>query len=466
MNSLIALFITLLVTSVSAALVPQQRGTPCDAAWDVGGAEATPGLEARQPWDAVCADGDPRCDLDGDENRECRMTIGACVAVATVSCTPRAIRKVRIPRATRKKLPGLTLPPAGIAGCGDPVTLALPVSDTPVPLTLRSGKRGASRVRVRCKPLDPSLRRKELLLRVSTTTSDFDWGWVGAGHNYALSQGARFTACLSGCDDTTDPACDVRACTPKPLPPLPLLLGSLPVCLVLHIDEGQSLGTFDLASGALAMPVTLRADVHAQMPLSDVCPRCSGGTIGARGTCSNGERQQQACVVDAYSYVTGSSNPDYFLSSDCPPEATKLVTSLAIATMLTTGDSTLAGPTPCPEQFADDVCGEGACTVDCSGAEPTKRGINQMCCSTDQWTPCFPTAPDSPGAILRTGLATPLTPAWPSPAASHTAGAVLAATFCSPKTTDQSVDILYGLPGPVALLLPVDMEVHTVIAPP
>ncbi|HEV7731450.1 MAG TPA: hypothetical protein VGR62_04770 [Candidatus Binatia bacterium] len=465
MKVLVALLVLGAAASGPAALVPQQRGTPCDAAWDVGNATATPRAKPRQPWDAVCSDGDPRCDLDGAENGECRMAVAACVAVATDGCTP-TIRKLAIPRATRKKLRGLTLPPVRTAGCGDPVTLILPVSDTPVLLTLRSGKRGSSRVRVRCTRLDPLRRQKELSLLVSTTLSDFDWGFSGNGHNYALWQGPRFTACLSGCDDVADPACDAVACSARPLPPLGLLSNGVPICLVIHVEAAAQRGTFDLTSGALSLPVVLRTDVHVQTPLSDVCPRCSGGAIGAHGTCSSGTRQRQACVVGAYSYVNGSPNPGYFLSSDCPPDAQKLVASLAIATTLTTGDSTLVGPKPCPEQRVDDSCGMGICTVDCSGNQPTKRGINQTCCSNSPSTPCFPTAPGSAGTIRRTGIATPLTPAWPSPAVSRTAGAVLASTFCSPKTTDQSVDILHGLAGPGALFLPVEMEVHDVIGPP
>ncbi len=456
-----------LVVSAQAALVPQQRGTPCDAAWDVGTAQATPGAKPRQPWDAICADGDPGCDLDGAENGECRLTIAACAAVPTEGCTPTTVRKVVVPRATRKVLPTLAPPPVRTAGCGEPVTLELPVSHAPVALTLRSGKRGVSRVRVRCTPLDQSRRQKALSLLVPTTVSDFDWGQGGNGHNYRLWLGARLNACLSSCDDVTDPACAARVCTPQSLPPLGLLSNGVPICVVVHVDEGAALGTFDLRSGALSLPATLRADVHVQTPLDDVCPRCSGGSLGAVGRCTSGERHDQACTVDAYGIVVGSPNPGYFLSSDCPPDSGKLVASLPITTTLTTGNATLAGSNPCPGQAVDDACGAGTCTVDCSGTTPTWGGINQTCCSTNPSLPCFPTAPDGSGSLVRTGVAVPLTPAWRTPANSRIAtGAVLAGTFCSPKTLDPTIDDLYGLAGPGALLLPVDMEVYPVIAPP
>jgi hypothetical protein len=115
-RSLVGLLVLVATTSSVAALVPQQRGTPCDAAWDVGNAKATLGARPKQPWDAVCSDGDPRCDLDGEENGECRVAVAACAAVATEGCMPATIRKVVIPRATRKKVPGLARPPARTAG--------------------------------------------------------------------------------------------------------------------------------------------------------------------------------------------------------------------------------------------------------------------------------------------------------------------------------------------------------------
>lgn len=457
----------LLSVPAQAVLVPQQRGTPCDTMWEVGNATATPGAKPGQPWDAVCSDGDPRCDLDEVENGGCLMRIAACAAVTTESCRPEVARKRVIPRATRKALPNLTLPPVRTAGCAEPALFSLPVSHTPLTLTLRSGKRGVNRVRVRCTTLDQSRRQKELSLLVPTAASDFDWGWSGDGHDHRLWLGARLDVCLSGCDDVTDPACVARVCTPQSLPPLALLSNGVPTCLVVHVDEGAALGTFDLRSGALSLPATLRADVHVQTPLADVCPRCSGGALGAAGQCTSGERSQQACTVDAYQIVVGSPNPGYFLSSDCLPDAGKRAVSLPITTTLTTGTATLSGTTPCPGQAADDACGEGTCTVDCSGVTPAKGGIRQTCCSNAPSLSCFPTAADSAGSLVRTGVAAPLLPAWRTPASSRMAtGAVLAGTFCSPATHDATVDILNGLAGPGALLLPVDMEVHEFIGPP
>jgi hypothetical protein len=35
----------------------------------------------------------------------------------------------------------------------------------------------------------------------------------------------------------------------------------------------------------------------------------------------------------------------------------------------------------------------------------------------------------------------------------------VATTFCVPSVQDRTVDLLYGLPGPAALLLPVRLEI-------
>ncbi|HEV7731453.1 MAG TPA: hypothetical protein VGR62_04785 [Candidatus Binatia bacterium] len=474
MRPVVALLVLAAATSASAAFVPQQRGTPCDAAWDVGSATARPAPEPRQPWDLVCRDGDPACDLDNEENGECMISIGACAAVTTRGCTPRVIRKVVVPKSTRKVLPGLILPPTRTAGCGTPGTLTLPITDPAnekagVLLTLRSGgrKRGSSRLRVRCVPLPPARSVEALSFIVPSSASDFDYGFSGNNHNFPMWTDERFEVCLTGCDDTTDAVCDVGVCVPQTLTPIPFLSNGVPVCLTLQMTDGTAPGTFDLASGALSLPVTLRADVHVQTPYT-VCPRCSGDAVGARGTCSSGGRQGEACTVEARVRVVNSPSPDYFLSADCPPDAAKLAVSIPIAMTLTTGEAALAGSHPCPAQDVDDACGMGTCTVDCSDTIPSRGGINQICCSNSPATACFPTAADSPpGRIVRNGIAAPLTPAWPAPTASRKAtGTFLAATFCLPRTSDQSVDILAGLPGPGALLLPVDIDVHTTIVAP
>ncbi|HEV7731937.1 MAG TPA: hypothetical protein VGR62_07230, partial [Candidatus Binatia bacterium] len=124
-------------------------------------------------------------------------------------------------------------------------------------------------------------------------------------------------------------------------------------------------------------------------------------------------------------------------------------------------DAVLDGSLPCPDQTVDDSCGPGTCTVDCSTTAAAKGGVNQTCCSNNPSQPCFPTGPNSlSGQLVRTGTAGTLTPRWPDPLYPKTgAGTVLAATFCLPTVIDTTVDILAGLPGPGAVVMPVTVEV-------
>ncbi|HEV7731448.1 MAG TPA: hypothetical protein VGR62_04760 [Candidatus Binatia bacterium] len=470
MTALVALLVVVAATSASAVQVPQQRGKPNDALWDVGGATATPGAGPKDPWSVVCADGDPACDLDDAENGGCRMAIAICDGTSRGRCRPKKRRRFILPASTQQALVGFALPSACLYGpCGTPGIVTLSASNDPAVTTLRfrsrrGSRRGSSQVQVRCVPPDPARRRTVLSVVGSASGSDLDLGTTGNAHNFAVSAGVRLDLCVTGCDATADATCDATVCTAQTFTPTPLLTNGVPVCLVQRPITTSAIGTFDLVSGALAMPLTLETRVHVQTPLDNVCPRCSGVTIGAAGTCDSGARQGQACTVDASVHVIGS-NPDYLLSADCPPDAPKLALAFPIVTTLTTGDTALAGSRPCPGQAVDDACGEGMCTADCSDTIPTKGGINQTCCSNSTSTPCFPTAADSPGVILRTGVPVPLMPAWPTSSPQSATGTVLAATFCVPRTTDQSVDILYGLPGPGAVLLPVDLSVRTVIAP-
>jgi hypothetical protein len=98
----------------------------------------------------------------------------------------------------------------------------------------------------------------------------------------------------------------------------------------------------------------------------------------------------------------------------------------------------------------------GTCTARCTGAacvavDPLGRcvdekgGISQLCCSSNPEFPCFPTAE---GAIVRTGAAFGSSPM----------GAFVA-TYCVPRTPAGLINNTAGLPGPGALILPVEASV-------
>lgn len=478
MRVLAALAVVTCVAAAPAAagLVPQQRGNACDAAWEIEGVDAAPGARPRDPWVATCTDGDPFCDEDATVDGVCRVAIRACVQPAVASCTPKPVRRLRVAKATAARLPDLALPAAsGGPACGDWSTLETAASARNEPgaliLTARGrGRRGHSRVTVRCRPpadrpLPCPQRAPGLASRATLAWrmggSDVDYGFSGEAHDFPFVEGRGFDLCLGAC--ASDTRCQVRATGAEQLAaPLPVLTNGVPVCLVPRLAAPPT-GTLDLASGALALDVALAADVFVLQPYAQVCPRCGGdGTVGSAGVCAGGSNQGRPCVVGALTTVVGSSgNPIHQLSQDCPPSGTPAAT-LDLPLVLSTGERRLDGPRPCPGQTDDDACyGGGTCTVDCSATPAAKGGRKQTCCSNNTILPCFPTAPDAAGgAIVRTGTPLVLEPPLSDPAFPKTAGGVLAHAGCFDETTDRTVDILYGFPGPTAWLLPFSLTLH------
>jgi hypothetical protein len=322
---------------------------------------------------------------------------------------------------------------------------------------------------------------KQLCLQVplanpqtNSNGSDLDTGFTGTSHNFPVVGGASLRYCLSNCDGTTDTLCDASGDTgPGSLngetfgAPLPLLSAGVPVCVVNRFQPGPITGTFDMVSGEGGVasgpnPVNLFSDTYLRIGNSaEVCPRCvvqgvnDSAALGQSGKCSSTARNPgAACVVDGFvKVVGGSGEPNYTLSSSCPPpQDASNPTVLDIPLRLTTGTSTSPpGPNPCPGQNTPDSCpGGAACTAactDCASTGPNgecidpKGGIAQVCCASDPRKSCFPTR--SGGSITRQG-----TPG--------TAKALFATAFCIPATRASLINSTAGLPGPGALLLPAD----------
>jgi hypothetical protein len=441
-----------------------------------------------------CADGSA-CDTDGAKNGSCTFAVDVCAAQVEEGCTAEPTTKLKA-TAKAKKLIGLVLPAVGVTTptCGTPGSITIPLKgknqDKASPLgkgklvlkTKITSGGGSNVLFLQCNPCsgdscggpavivcpdrEASGLPKQLNLVVPPAGSDLDNGFSGNSHNFTVTSQSTLKYCLSECDATTDSLCTLSGSTgtktgslngPTFGAPLPLLTNNVPVCVVNRYQDTSIGGTFDLATGELNGQVNLLSDVHVQTPLSDVCPRCNGAGIGQSGVCTSGQNNGKACVVDGTSNVTGGPNPSYTLSSDCPPDSNKKAATLVISLPLTTETSTSAQQSkPCPQQTVDDACGGGTCTFDCSATVPTKGGINQTCCSNSPSTPCFPTATDSPpGMIIRNGIRAIAQPLWPDPTYPKTAeGSKAAAVFCEAATGDQSVDILSGLPGPGAIILP------------
>lgn len=458
---------TLVSSSAYAVLVPQQRGDGCAVVWDLATAGARPGAEPDDAWIVDCTDGDPLCDGDGSANGACVLGASACVQQRVAgACQAPPVTTLRATRVTVRALTGFTLPPLGSEpACGVEGSLVVPVGARPARLTLqsRAGRtRGSNRLLVSCRapascPARPGLPARATL-SWRRTGSDLDLGYSGENHNNPFVTGIGPTFCLAGCD-ASQPLCAATAPGVTRLSaPIPVLSNNVPLCLDPRLGQ-EPTGTIDIADGSIALSTELAADVYILQPSNAVCPRCSGSGVGSAGVCLGGRRFGAPCRVDATAVVVGSGgDPTYQLSSDCPPSG-RPVSTIALPLALSTNTPTLDGSLPCPGQNGDDLCRTGTCTLDCSATPPPKGGRNQRCCTSNPQLPCFPSAADSGGTIVRTGSAGIPSPALPNATFPKTASGVLAHVGCVPPTTDATADILSGLPGPGALLLPYDLTI-------
>jgi hypothetical protein len=256
------------------------------------------------------------------------------------------------------------------------------------------------------------------------------------------------------------------------------------------VNEFQSAvftGTANLETGAFDSTIALHSHVFLTNG-TNVCPRCIAGR------CDSGARQGGACSVDGTVFVSAAQAADklFALSKDCLPPSDTLTGTLEITLPLTTGASTLtpqagaSSRTPCVQQPGDPTgvapapdgcqggaeCTPGACVGPSSCARTTtdpttgetvcvdaKGGLAQSCCANDPSRVCQPTRT---GVVTRVGRAEA-----PRDASGMAYGAggypkrsdtVSVATFCEAATGTSTVDILTGLPGPGALVLPAQAE--------
>jgi hypothetical protein len=264
--------------------------------------------------------------------------------------------------------------------------------------------------------------------------------------------------CLSGCDDSSDPICDANGTAVTVAgqalgPPIPFMAGSVTgICLVVKFTTPPT-GTANVETGAIDVSADLSAAAHVSFfpdATTKICPRCSGASVGASGTCDSGARVGQACVVDDVITVPDApsgSNTIYNVSRDCVPSTAPSGTT-ALAFSLTTGTATLAGSPPCASQTSSNNCGAGTCTSNCSAAA-NQGGVPDVCCSTDLSNSCYP------DPITRLGSASLPLPAWPGTAYPKSGTGLLVDAFCAPATGSPGVDNTSGLPGPIALRIPI-----------
>jgi hypothetical protein len=509
------LAVGLCVSTASALSLESKnkKGSECSARWEVTGDTGLTVTKSKPGSHQVdCADGSD-CDTDGAANGSCTVELAACAAVAVDGCTPAPLTEVAFKGKTTQ-LSGLTAPPTGVTEetCGTPgsTTLTLkkngekPSKKFPAKMKFDDGGKGKSTVKIRCIPGSgggtttttipgggatcpdtQSGQPKQINYTVPVEGSDLDNGWTGSSHNFPVVNGSTLKMCLSECDATTDSECTGSGSTgegslngPTFGAPLPLLASNVPVCVINRFQPEPILGSVNLQTGDATATVKLFADTYVTGNAEEICPTCrSQGGIGSQGTCSSTARNAgAACTVEGLVTVGafGGNPSDYKLSGSCIPPNSLLSGTLNIVLPLTTGESRKDGSKPCVRQPGeppgltpqDDSCGGGSCTGTCGGDAcaatddmgrclDVKGGISDLCCSNDSSKPCFPTAADSGGSIIRNGMPVAPAPAWPDPTYPKTSeGTVFAAVFCEGATDSSQVNLVTGLPGPGALLLP------------
>jgi hypothetical protein len=442
----------------------------------------------------TCVDGSA-CDADGQVNNSCTIAMTICGFQQDIpGCTPAAITKFGGNGTKFLNVDGLT-------GLGAPAC-ATGVSN--LTIAIRGKKKKAKKIIqlkavasgvrpkadknkvtfVCAKPVDgggglecpnnPAGGPRQLDYTIAATGTDLDTGFSGVSHNFPVIEGAKLSLCLSGCDANTNAVCEVNGPTGAGSlngatfgPPLPLFAAGVPVCVINRFRDPAVRGTVNLVEGTYesqvggtATPIALLSDVFNTSP-TQVCPKCTGGAIGAQGTCDSGPNEGRNCIVGGQVRVRNDSagiNELYRLSAQCPPGDQQGSKAGTVEVILgaTTGTDSRTGR--CPGQLADDQCGTfgATCSVNCDGVPDTKGGINQWCCSDASRRPCFPTAANSAEpnhAIVRTGAVSIPQPAWPDPTYPKTGeNAKTAATFCIGDTGSSTVNVVAGIPGPGAVI--------------
>jgi hypothetical protein len=195
---------------------------------------------------------------------------------------------------------------------------------------------------------------------------------------------------LLGPSSGTGPAdCSFAGCLFGP--PLPVLGGLLPVCIVNTIAQDVT-GTFDSQTGDLSLNIALNAGIYVTNP---PCPLC------VAGLCDGGPNQNQPCTT----------NNSLGTSADCPPGAGFFGAVPTDISPLVTGTTSVSAADGlfCPGQGTAGAFGlAGAQYIEQNGSAPPPAG----------------------GA------------------------AVLGSVFCVAATGNALIDGTAGLPGPGATALP------------
>jgi hypothetical protein len=264
---------------------------------------------------------------------------------------------------------------------------------------------------------------------LKTLGGRIDIGWRGVAHNSVVSESLPMPIELSSCVGDAQTTCDlyaavngvVRSVTPSVSP------DGTAVCLVRkHTGDLTGSMTFTgdpshLDAATLNTPTSF--DLHLPVTLQIPCPTCSGAALGDAGTCEGGANGGQPCVVD------GTYGPLGNTSATCRPiPGSRIIGMNPQMDGTSTDEHRLTAAYPC-------AFGGGLCHC------PHQQYANQ--CYNEESPTCEPDAtcafdgnPCFPDTIVRTGSASPF---------------VVAGIGCIPATGAAAINVIIGLPGPMAV---------------
>jgi hypothetical protein len=239
----------------------------------------------------------------------------------------------------------------------------------------------------------------DLTLARCASSTDFDFGWTGVGHDMDTNDAQRLVTRLTCGDvapcgacaiDGIDPAshacrcandnrkfcdapfavdqddCGGDVCNCYLGPPLPLAAGSTPACILNRLAEDAS-GSIDVDTGDVAMTLDLLTRYYNGDATTRPCPYCANDPVpgdGMReGTCVLGANAGLACDADA----TNTSFPapgGGGHSLDCFPDPGKNISGAGLlqSLTLTTGSTSLTAGVDCTSFGVPATCHCGICS--------------------------------------------------------------------------------------------------------
>src|SRR5438132_2905985 len=239
----------------------------------------------------------------------CSFSVALCVNQTDVSgCTP-------MPPLTKIKVTpkGILTPPADLSGatCGANASITVNLKGRKKNHTGKkiihvvaksSGKPkvdtdklvlkctppigGTTTTTIQSCPANPQGGPDEADLSTADTGTDLDNGWTGISHNFPVDPRATLKLCLSGCDASTNPVCDLMGPVGAGSingatfgPPLPLIAQGVAVCVINRFQTTPVTGKLNVQTGEVSDTTPIQGNLvsaaHLNSDHTNVCPRCS-----------------------------------------------------------------------------------------------------------------------------------------------------------------------------------------------